>query len=144
MAEDNIKSWVVSWILISLFSISIMSFVVLFPIYQGNSDIYENDSRINDTLQELKATVTTSENLANANTNLTSDYDPTTSQSGADITQKGQSNNMIIIVQNTFGVLKIFAYYLLADVGIFLMSVLGIIILLISLYYGLKNIRTGT
>lgn len=140
---DNIKDFAINWILIGLFSFSLISFAVLFPVYQGEGEIFSNDTTLNATIESLESTFETTGTLSNTNLNLTKDYDPTTSDSGADFTQIGQGFNILTFASQTKDVLKIFFYYAFGELAIILITLFGAIFFITAIYYVIKNLRTG-
>lgn len=146
MAEDNITSWTVNTAIIGLLTLSLISFFVIMANSEGQDDIFDGYDNIEGYRLNLSSTVSNGQLLdtSNANLNLSASYDAEGTVSGVSKTGNVIATNLQALVSVTWSTLMVLGSLLFGSVFSTISSLLIGIIGTFSVYYIIKNIRTGT
>jgi hypothetical protein len=146
MAEQTITSLTINTLLIGIVMLGLISSYVLLVNNEGRSEIFDEYPEIEAYKLNVSSIYTDGQLMetANVNSNLSANYNPEFSQSGADQSGNAISVNLQNIVTITFTTIGLLGSMLFGNVytsiiSTILFSVLGYIIVA----YTIKAIRTG-
>lgn len=146
MAEDTITSFVISTLLIGLLALSLISSYVLLVNNEGHGSDFDNYPEIEQFNLNLSNAYSDGKIIetANINSNLSADYNPELSLSGADQSGNAVAINLQNLATMTWSTLGILGALLFGSIYTGILSGLVIAIVgFISTAYLIKAIRTG-
>lgn len=146
MAEDTITSFVISTLLIGLLALSLISSYVLLVNNEGHGSDFDNYPEIEQFNLNLSNAYSDGKIIetANINSNLSADYNPELSLSGADQSGNAVAINLQNLATMTWSTLGILGSLLFGSIYTGILSGLVIAIVgFISTAYLIKAIRTG-
>ena len=140
--EDNLRSFISTFLIVGLFAFSVLNFVVLFPTYQGRGDILENETTLNVTRNNLQGDLDDANTGSNETVSLWSSFDPETSDNG-DKSTVALGYNSYENVSGIKDTLKIFFSTLFGDAAPTILVTLGTMFAVSAAYFGIKFARQG-
>jgi hypothetical protein len=144
MAEENIKDFVVNWVVLGLLVVSLMSFTISFMYNNNPLGLGDNaDSILNQTTSSVSTKLYQSQQDADVVLNITASTNPEASDLGSR-DSVAASYSAGGTGKSFFESIKVFlAWVLVGDIGKMLIAVFGGIIGFSVFYYIYKLIRNG-
>lgn len=146
MAEDTITSFTINTLLIGLLALALVSSYILLVNNEGHGDSFDSYPEIQKFNLDIQDTYTDGKILetANINSNLSADYNPEISLSGADQSGNAVSINLQNLITITWATLGVLGALLFGNIYTGILS--GLIMAIVgflSTAYLIKAIRTG-
>ena len=146
--EENLKSFTISAVFIFICSVSLLFFAIGYPALNNQDSVLLEDSRFNDTAQELSISLGTYQDTQNERVNLSSADDPQTTAEG--VVLGTTTKNVRSTMGELTGTFKILTSLLGGVFGLngrqftFISGALLTLFSIVLLYYVIKMIRYGT
>jgi hypothetical protein len=145
MAEDNITSYTISFLLIGLVTMGMLSAFILLVNNEGRGEIFDPYPEIETFNQNLTGIYEGQlVDTVDVNTNLSSNYNPELSISSADRSGNAIGVGLQTLASATWTSLIVFGGLIFGSAWGLLSGILIAIATSLFTYYLIKNIRTGT
>lgn len=146
MAERNLTSFLINSLLIGIVILGSLTFYISLANNEGRGEIFDGYEDIEALNQNFTNIYTNGELIENANinSNLSANYNPEFSVSGADKSGNAIQINLQDLASSTWALIGVLANILFGSVvGAIISSFIIAIVAFSITFYVIKNIRTG-